>query len=355
MGNNKVLKAGVIGVGNIGQNAHLPAYQNMEDTEITALCDLNQERLQEVAERFGIAADHLYTDYKKMYKNEDLDVVSICTPTWAHYQQTVDAIKAGYHVICEKPMAMNTDEARSMLEIAEKEEKVLALGFNNRFRQESKTLKKHIDDGLLGDIYYAKSGWLRRRGNPHGWFTKKELSGGGPLIDCGVHALDLTWWFMGCPQPVSITASTYCKFGNYDVDGIGQYWAMSGNEEGEFDTEDLATAFIKFANGATMVFDVSWALNGQNTGIYTSVHGEKAGASFDPLKIYGEIGNNIFDFEPQLNKEINGQEAKVANFIKNIKGEEELICTAEQGLIITKMVDAIYESAATGKMVEIKN
>lgn len=353
MSKRKVLKAGVIGAGNIGQNAHLPAYQNLEDTELIALCDTDEKRLKEVAKRFGVVAEHLYTDYKKMYQNENLDVVSICTPTWAHYQQTIDAIKAGYHVICEKPMAMNAKEATVMVDLAEKENRVLALGFNNRFRLESRTLKKHIDNGLLGEIYYAKSGWLRRRGNPHGWFTKKELSGGGPLIDCGVHALDLTWWFMGCPKPVSITASTYCKFGNYDVDGIGQYWAMSGNEEGEFDTEDLATAFIKFANGATMVFDVSWALNGQNTGIYASVFGEKAGATFDPFKIYGEIDNNIFDFEPKLNKGINAQEAKVANFIKNIKGEEELVCTAEQGLMITKMVDAIYKSAETGDIVQL--
>ena len=350
---SKKLKTAVVGVGNIGQSAHLPSYDSIKDTKLTAICDIDEERLQKIADQYGIDATHTYTDYQEMYAEEDLDAVSICTPTWAHYEQTIDALKAGFHVICEKPTGMKTEEVVEMAETAEKNDKVFAIGFNNRFRLQAQTLKKHINKDKLGDIYYAKSGWLRRRGNPHGWFTKKELSGGGPLIDCGVHALDLTWWFMGCPQPVSVTASTYQKFGNYDVEGIGQYWAMSGNEEGVFDTEDLATAFIKFDNGATMVFDVSWAINGKDTGIYSKVYGEKAGANFSPLEFYGEIDNNIMDFQPKLNKDINAQKEKVVNFVKNIKGEEELLCPGRQSIALTQIVDAIYESGKTGEMVEI--
>ncbi|MFW6268846.1 MAG: Gfo/Idh/MocA family protein [Bacillota bacterium] len=347
------LKAGIVGVGNIGQGAHLPSYDSMKTTELTAICDIDEERLAKIADEYNIEAEHTYTDYKEMYEKEDLDVVSVCTPTVSHYELTVNALKSDIHVLCEKPTAMNTEEVIEMTEIAEIEEKVFAIGFNNRFRLEAQTLKKHIDNGNLGEIYYAKSGWLRRRGNPHGWFTKKDVSGGGPLIDCGVHALDLTWWFMGCPQPVSVTASTYCKFGNYDVEGIGQYWAMSGNEEGIFDTEDLATAFIKFDNGATMVFDVSWAINGEDTGIYSKVFGDKAGANYSPLKFYGEKDKNIMDFEPKLNKEINAQKEKVVNFINNIRGKEELLCPGKQSIALTQMVDAIYESAETGDIVKI--
>lgn len=350
----KKLKAGVIGVGNIGQSAHLPSYDSIEDTELTAICDIDQERLSDIAEEYGVDSKHTYEDYEEMLAEEELDVVSVCTPTWAHYEQTLTALKAGLHVLCEKPPAMNTEEVVEMSETAEAEDKVFAIGFNNRFLLESQTLKKHINKGNLGDIYYAKAGWLRRRGNPHGWFTKKELSGGGPLIDCGVHALDLTWWFMGCPQPVSVTASTYQKFGNYEVEGIGQYWAMSGNKEGVFDTEDLATAFIKFANGATMVFDVSWAINGKDTGIYSKVFGEKAGANYSPLKFYGEIDNNVMDFEPKLNLEVNAQKEKVVNFINHIQGEEELLCPGKQSIALTQIVDAIYESGKTGEMVKIE-
>ncbi len=350
----KILKAGVVGVGNIGQGAHLPSYDSIEDTEITALCDTDEKRLKKIAAEYNIDSDHIYTDYKKMYSSEELDLVSICTPTWAHCEQTVEAFNNDIHVLCEKPTAMNTEEVLKMVKAAEENNKVFAIAFNNRFNLESQTLKKHIENGLLGEIYYAKSGWLRRRGNPHGWFTKKDLSGGGPLIDCGVHSLDLTWWFMGCPRPVSVTASTYCKFGNYEVEGIGQYWAMSGNKEGVFDTEDLASAFIKFENGATMVFDVSWAYNGKSTGIYSKVYGDKAGANYSPLEIYGEINKNIVNFQPKLNKKVNGQKEKVVNFIEKIKGEAELLCPGRQSIALTQMVDAIYESGKTGKMIEIE-
>ncbi|MFW6007499.1 MAG: Gfo/Idh/MocA family protein [Halanaerobiales bacterium] len=347
------IKAGVVGVGNIGQSAHLPSYDSLEAVELVAICDINEERLANIAEEYNIKTEHTYTDYNKMYKKEDLDVVSVCTPTSSHHELTISALNADMHVLCEKPTAMNTEEVVEMSKLAEEKEKVLAIGFNNRFRLEAQTLKKHINKGNLGDIYYAKSGWLRRRGNPHGWFTKKDVSGGGPLIDCGVHALDLTWWFMGCPQPVSVTASTYCKFGNYEVEGIGQYWAMSGNEEGIFDTEDLATAFIKFENEATMVFDVSWAINGKDTGIYSKVFGEKAGANYSPLKFYGEKDKNIFDYEPKLNKKVNAQKEKVVNFINSIRGEEELLCPGKQSIALTQIVDAIYESAKKGDIVKI--
>ncbi len=349
-----IYRAAVIGVGNIGRQAHLPGYSSCAGVELAAICDTNPERLARVAEQYGVDKEHTYTDYRQMYEKEHLDVVSVCTPTWAHYDQTVDALKQGIHVMCEKPTAMNTEETVKMVKAADAAGKTLAVGWNNRFRLDATTLRKYYDAGLFGPIYYAKSGWLRRRGNPHGWFTKKELSGGGPLIDCGVHALDLTHWLMGQPQPISVTASTYCKFGNYDVDGIGQYWAESGNEEGVFDTEDLASAFIKFANGATMMYDVSWAYNGRNTGIYTQLHGEKAGADLDPLKIYGEVERNIVDFEPHLNLQVNAQEKKVHNFIASLRGEETLLCPGYESIVIAQIVDAIYESAQTGETVKIE-
>ncbi len=349
----KKLRAAVIGVGNIGRQAHLPGYASCPNTEIVAICDTHAGRLAQAAQQYGVDAAHTYADYREMYEKENLDVVSVCTPTYAHYDQTVDALNKGIHVHCEKPMAMNTEETVKMVQAAKAAGKLLAVGYNNRFRLDATTLRKYYENGVFGDIYYAKSGWLRRRGNPHGWFTQKSVSGGGPLIDCGVHALDLTHWLMGQPQPVSVTASTYCKFGNYNVEGIGQYWAESGNEEGIFDTEDLATAFIKFANGATMMYDVSWAYNGENTGIYTQLHGDKAGANLDPVKIYGEVEKNIVDYEPHLNLKVNAQEKKVHNFTAAVLGQEELLCPGHESIVIAQIVDAIYESAASGATVTI--
>lgn len=353
MAKKGVLRAGVVGAGNIGQGAHLPAYKNLPETELVALCDTDQERLDTIAEQYGIPKEFRFLSHEEMYAKANLDVVSIGTPTWAHHEETISALNNDIHVLCEKPIAMNTKETIDMVKTAKEKGKVLGIGYNNRFTNESQTLKSYIDEGLFGDLYYAKCGWLRRRGNPHGWFTKKDESGGGPLIDCGVHALDLGWWLMGAPQPVSVLASTYCKFGNYDVEGIGQYWAMSGNEDGVFDTEDLATALIKFSDGSTIFFDVSWALNGENR-FYAEVYGDKAGAEWSPFKIYGMVGKNIADIHPVLNLRVNAQEAKVANFVRHILGEEDLLCPGSQTIAISQIVDAIYESGSTGKVVEIK-
>ncbi len=353
MGNGSVLRAGVVGVGNIGQKTHIPAYVNLPDTQLVAVCDTDSERLDTIAEKYGIAKEYRFTNHEEMYANANLDVVSICTPTWAHFGQTIAALNSGIHVMCEKPIAMSTEETVSMVKVAREKDLSLGIGYNNRFSIESQTLKSYIDDGVLGELYYAKCGWLRRRGNPHGWFTKKELSGGGPLIDCGVHALDLGWWLMGTPQPVSVLASTYQKFGNYDVEGIGQYWAMSGNKEGVFDTEDLATALIKFSDGSTIFFDVSWALNGENS-FYAEVYGDKAGAQWNPLNIYGMIGKNLANIQPVLNQNINAQEAKIANFIGHLFGREQLLCPASESVAMSQIVDAIYESGSTGKAVIIE-
>ena len=348
------LRAAVVGVGNIGQSAHIPAYLNSTEAELVALCDIDEQRLAQVGERFGIAPEHRYTDYREMYANENLDVVSICTPTYLHYEQTIAALENKIHVCCEKPMAMNTQQTVEMVKKAKEAGLVLSVAFNNRYRLDSSTIKGYIEDGLFGEIYYAKAGWLRRRGNPHGWFTVKDMAGGGPLIDCGVHSLDLAHWLMGQPQPVSVLASTYCKFGNYHMEGIRQYWAMYGNKEGVFDTEDLAAALIKFDNGATMMFDVSWAINGKDTGIYVQVYGDKAGANLNPLEIYGQIGNNIADIQPMLNLPEKPQEQKVFNFLEAVKGEGKLLTPGSDAIAIAQIMDAIYESGKTGKAVAIE-
>lgn len=348
------LRAGVVGVGNIGQEAHLPAYAKNPDTELAAICDIDEERLAKIGESYGVEEAHRYTDYKEMYAVENLDVVSICTPTYLHYEQTMDALDAKIHVMCEKPTAMNVQQTVEMVKKADTTGLLLSIGFNNRFRLDSSTMKSYIDNGLFGDIYYAKAGWLRRRGNPHGWFTKKELSGGGPLIDCGIHSLDLAHWLMGQPRPVSVLASTYCKFGDYYVEGTEQWWALSGNEEGVFDTEDLAAAMIKFDNGATMMFDVSWAINGKNTGIYVQLFGDKAGANLSPFQIYGQLGHNLADMQPIVDLPVNAQDGKVFNFISAVKGEAELLCPGRDGIPLAQIIDAIYESSESGNVVMLE-
>ena len=202
------IKVGIIGCGNISQY-HLQGYAALDDVEIYALCDINEDNLKNRGEMFGVT--RLYTDYNEMLKLEELDAVSICTWNAAHKECTVAALKAGKHVLCEKPTAMNRAEALEMQKAAEESGKILMIGFVRRHGNDCAVLKDFIEAGSLGDIYYAKATYLRRNGNPGGWFGNKELSGGGPLIDLGVHVIDLVKYLMGNPKPVSVYGVTYQK------------------------------------------------------------------------------------------------------------------------------------------------
>ncbi len=245
--NSGKVRVGVVGVG-IGR-LHLEGYQKHPDAEIVALADVNEERARQTAKEFNVP--QIFADYEKMLKEADLDAISVCTPNSLHAPVAIAAFQAGCHVICEKPIATSAKEGEKMVEAARAAGKIFMMAFNNRFRGDTQVLKKFIDDGVLGDIYYAKTGWLRRRGIPGigGWFTTKAMSGGGPLIDLGVHVLDLALHLMGNPKPVSAYGSTYAEFGP----------KMPGGDK--YDVEDLASGLIKFQNGATVLVEASWASN----------------------------------------------------------------------------------------------
>ena len=214
----KKLRIGIIGNGGIAKWAHIPAYKNMDNVEIIAVCDIIEERAKEASEMLG-GKPAVFTDYKELLKAEGLDAVDICTPNYLHSIIAVDALHAGLHVFCEKPDAVSVEEALKMGQAAKETGKTLMVMRNNRFHTASQYLKKYIADGKAGEIYAGRCGWQRRRGIPGkgGWFTTKAQSGGGPLIDLGVHMIDLSIWLMGNPRPVAVSGSTYCKFANDDA------------------------------------------------------------------------------------------------------------------------------------------
>jgi len=360
------VKVGIIGSGLIAQMAHIPGYLEA-DADIVAVCDIVEERAEEVAKKFNIP--NVYTDYKELLSDPEIQAVSICTPNYLHAQMTIDALESSKHVLCEKPMAMNIDEAQRMLQTSRKTGKILMMGFNNRFRGDAQKLKQFIDSGKLGEIYYARVGYMRRRGTPRGWFTVKRESGGGPVIDIGVHIIDLTRYLMGNPKPVSVFATTYKKFPEYHIDGR-QTWDSSdvrdGLRDGKLnDVEDLATAMIKFENGATMFVEVSWAANISGDRFYINLCGTKSGAELDsynpihkgaknndaPLKLFGENMNSLIDYyiDPPKTKSHFEEIKYFVNCVAENKQPE--ICKAEEGVEIQKILDAIYESAETGKLV----
>ncbi|HUT24275.1 MAG TPA: Gfo/Idh/MocA family oxidoreductase, partial [Sumerlaeia bacterium] len=245
----KTIRIGVIGLG-IGRH-HAASYRQHPCAEIVAVADTDKKRLEEVGESLGVAKR--YVSGEEMLKAEDLDVVTVATPNKFHAPLTVAALKAGCHVLCEKPMAMTAAEARRMLQASRKARRRLMINFSYRFTEQSWALKKQVDTGILGDVYFARTVWHRRRGMPGfgGWFGQKALSGGGPLIDLGVHRLDLALWLMGYPKPVWVMGSAY--------DPIASAAAKRARKK--FDVEDLAVGMVKFDNGATLEVEASWAAN----------------------------------------------------------------------------------------------
>ena len=361
----KKVRAAVIGVG-IGKY-HIEGYQMHPNAEVVAVVDLREDALHETASTYGIP--NAFTNYREMLKMEEVDCVSVCVPNKFHAPITIDCLKAGKHVLCEKPLARNAREGQKMVDAAEKAGKLLMVQFNNRFRPESQLLKQYIDDGELGNIYFARCGWIRRNGIPGwgSWFTQKEIAGGGPLIDLAVHMLDLTMWFMGNPEPAVVLASTYSVFGPRK-EGLGP-WGTPDLENGIFDVEDMAVALIKFANGATIALEASWASRIKREWVYSTLMGDKAGASLervfevdgeddtaiDTLEIYaqryGQPVNEqlLFPADPAM-----GRHTAVQHFVDCIIEGKEPLSPGTDGLRIMKILDAAYKSAETRKAVTIK-
>lgn len=346
---SSTLRAGVIGLG-MGAG-HVRGYQAHPQAEVVAVADTDSDRLAQRGEELGV--DKRYTDAQTMLRRETLDVVSVVTPNKFHKPLTLAALKAGCHVLCEKPMAMNTREARAMLDAAEKANRRLMINFSYRFTDQGQALKRLVDEGTLGDIYFGRTVWHRRRGMPKfgGWFGQKALAGGGPLIDLGVHRLDLALWLMRYPQPTWVLG--------------GSWRAIAGDlakkAKKTYDVEDLAAGMIRFEDGSALEVEASWAANiKERDFMETRLLGTKAGLvhrnrnegyEFD-AEVYTEIAGDPYDLTLHTPKAF-GQGA-MYHFVDCILNDKPHIATGEQGLIVQELLDAIYKSAATGKPVQIK-
>lgn len=354
----KLIKVGIIGCGGIANGKHMPSLAKVEDCEMVAFCDIIPERAEKAAVKYGVEGAKVYTDYKELLKDETIDVVHVCTPNRSHSFITVDALEAGKHVMCEKPMAINSVEAKKMLDAAERCGKLLTIGYQSRFRPDSRYLKAEAEDGVFGDIYYAKATALRRRAVPTwGVFLNEEEQGGGPLIDIGTHALDLTLWIMNNYKPKYCVGTTYHKLNNSTEQAND--W---GNwDPAKFTVEDSAFGFIVMENGATIVLESAWALNTLDTReAVTSVCGTKAGADMiSGLRINGVRHNCQYTTTPNFKaagaafndgKTGEGASAMEARlWIEACRGGDAPITKPEQAYCVTRILEGIYESAKTGK------
>lgn len=347
------LKAAVIGVGSISQE-HINGYINNPDVELYAFCDINEKRLYEKAEKYGVAKEHCFTDKDEMFKAlPEIDIVSVTTWNCAHAECTIAALNAGKDVICEKPMAMNTQEALAMKEAAERNGKLLQIGFVRRYGNDCKVVKDFIDAGNFGDIYYAKATYLRRNGNPGGWFGDKSRSGGGPLIDLGVHVIDLVRYLIGKPQPVSVYGATFQKlFNRPNTIKTKGYKAADAGKDDICDVEDLASAMIRFDNGAVLSIEAAFTLNLKNPEGNIQLFGTKAGCKLDPqVEIYTEMNNYLVnvDFDEDTALSFDGLfQNEINHFVDCVLGKCKCVAPAQDGVDMMRILDAVYESARTG-------
>jgi predicted dehydrogenase len=360
------LKVGIIGCGGIANQKHIPSLAKLSHlAEMVAFCDVVEERAIKAADQFGTNEAKVYTDYKELLQDESIDVVHVLTPNLQHSFITVDALEAGKHVMCEKPMAINSKEAQEMIDAAYRTGKKLTIGYQNRFRDDSEVLYKASRAGEFGDVYFAKAHAIRRRAVPTwGVFLDVEQQGGGPLIDIGTHALDLTLWCMDNYKPQSVTGSVFYKLADkYEGNMFGPW------DPETFEVEDSAFGFIKMQNGATIILECSWALNTTDVReAMTTLCGTEGGAEmkampgsptgelvFNSTK-YGKLvetkpatGGGIAYFDAGA-EEPGVKEAR--QWLECIINDTEPVVKPEQALVVTQILEAIYESAKTGKTIE---
>jgi len=352
MSKDKV-RIAIIGAGTVAYKHHIPAFLNCDDAEVLAVCDLNKERADKLAEQFKIPK--VFYDVGDLLTDTSIDAVSICTGNHTHHDITIESAKAGKHILCEKPMAINVEQAVEMKNAVEQHGVTFMMGFVNRFRIESRIIREFSEKDTFGEIYYARCGWLRRRGSPSGWFTDSKKSGGGPVIDIGVHVIDLTWYLMGRPKPIAVSGVVHKRIGQYETKGT-QRWEAGEKTDSSFSTEDSANALIRFENDVSLSVDVSWAINGKEEEMYSKLYGTKGGASFNPLEIYREENNYLTDTIPIIKEGSGWQSAfeyEINHFIECIKKHKAPISSVEEGLTIQKMLTGIYDSAARGREIDL--
>lgn len=347
-------KIAVIGTGSIS-GAHLQAYAQHPEVELYAVCDINLSRAQGVATQYAVP--HVFTDYQELLLDPNIDAVSICTWNNTHALISIAALNAGKHVLIEKPLSQTVAEAEEIEQATKASGKVLQVGFVRRYAENTAVLKSFVDAGELGNIYYAKATCLRRLGNPGGWFADRGRSGGGPLIDLGVHIIDICWYLMGKPKVKSVSGNTYNNLGNRANVQHLEFYKAADYDAQRNDVEDLANALIRFENGASLLVDVSFTLHAQKDELSVVLYGDKGGAELEPaLEIISEKFNTILNITPQIDHPtfefVSGFQNEINHFVDSCLGRHKTLSPVEDGLEMMKIITAIYESARVGREIQ---
>ena len=335
----KTIRLAVIGAGSIAQIAHIPNWKQIPGVEVVAVCDTNRGRAKAVAEKHGIP--QYFTKDEDLLKLEEVDAVDICAPTNAHKAIAVAALSAGKHVLVEKPMSRTVEEAEEMVRAASRHQRQLMVAMNARFWRDVVNLKQFIENGDLGEIFYAKSGWLRRqeKWTERSWLFQKQYSGGGVLMDLGIQILDMTLWLFGNKKVKSVKAVTYNKVARLEV-------------------EDAAVAFMHLEDGSTLTLEVSWTFLTAQDLLYANIFGTNGGALLNPLRVMKQMHGNLINMTPQLHDTPTyryklSYKDELRHFIQCLRESTPMLSSGVESLERMRLIAAMYQSAQVGHEVEL--
>ena len=358
LADSRKLRIGIIGCG-VGQ-LHLQGFAEIPRAEVVAIAGLDEERCHSLAKQFGVP--RVYRDYQDLVADPDIEAVTVAVPNILHFPVALAALEAGKHIMVEKPLAPSSEEGEKIIAAARRAERVLGVVFNRRGRQDVQLVKHEVERGNLGAIYHARAFWMRRSGIPGlgTWFTSKRLAGGGPLIDLGIHVLDMALWVLGNPKALRVSAATYAELG---PKGRGQWqggrFKIAPGEP--YEVEDFATAFIRFEGGLTLQLDASWAAyTGHGDDFGLSILGDNGGAEIhardyaqtETLRFFGEIDGVPTITQPRL-LERHGHGEVFKQFVESVLDGTPMSPSGEEGLDRVRLIEAIYRSAELGHEVDV--
>ncbi len=353
------VKVGIIGCGGIATGKHMPGLKKVEGVEMVAFCDIILDRATSAAEKFGVPGAKVFENYHELLAMEEIEVVHVCTPNVSHCEITLAAFKADKHVYTEKPMAKDYEDALKMVNAAKEAGKKLAVGYQLRSLPVFQLARNLVAQGTLGEVYYVKAKNLRRRGIPTwGVFLDYEKQGGGPMIDIGTHSIDAAMFIMNNYDVVSVTGVSYRK--------LGAKCAESNNgrlfTEDEYQVEDSAMGFIRFRNGCSMFIEASWAINIEHGGYEPIIVGDKAGLTLvdGKVRVNGELNGSLYTQDLSTNRytrdlfkgeDLDECAYDMKQWIHAVVNDDTPLSTGEQGAVVSRIIEAIYTSAETGKTI----
>ncbi|MBX3015642.1 MAG: Gfo/Idh/MocA family oxidoreductase [Caldilineaceae bacterium] len=352
-------RVAIIGAGKIVQVGHIPNFQSIPNVTVAALCDVNEERVKAIAAEKKVP--QTFTDYQKMLAEVKPDITVIATPNIFHKPMALAALSVGSHVLCEKPLALSYADAKEMMDLAVSKGLTLTVGSHYRWSDAIRATKAQADAGFFGEIYAVRTVWHRRAGIPGfgSWFTRKELAGGGSLLDIGIHALDRALFIMGYPEPVTVSGVTFAKLGTQGL-GLGGWGADIQKPTGnaQFDVDDLSWALIRFANGAVIQLQVSWAVNNKDQ-FYTEIYGTQGGALVgdqDQLELYTSLNGQQSDIQTKVPRSGTGSYLHLTqNLVRHLDGDPTAeVVTPQQSLTSVKIIEGVLRSAQEGREVELR-